>query len=50
MTRLTRKKVFQQFLDAGSISTPTLDVYFKRVHVGIFLKDEMDKAMKRFKK
>ena len=49
MTRLTRQKVYQMFLDAGSISTPILDMYFKRVYVGTFMKDEIDKAMRRFK-
>ena len=49
MTRLTKDKIYQRFLDAGSISTPILDTYFKRVHVGIFVKDEIDKAMRKLR-
>ena len=41
------RMVHKKILDAGSIKTPVLDYYFKRVHVGLFRKEELDKARRR---
>ena len=47
MSRITKKQIIEQIIDDGSISTPILNMYFKRVHIGMFFKEDIDKARRK---
>lgn len=49
MTRLTRQMIIKQMFDNGSIQTPILTKYFKRVFVGYVMKEGIDKANRKLK-